>query len=188
VIQIADVFALSVSDEERYENDVSEHPAESSSNFVDNSVAKALVINRDCIISASPLGENLNAAFGPDIVTGCKKRLIALRNAREPVLVVDSTGRYENMQIMSIVFSRTIKTGDALAFKISLKQLDVITNERTVIQVAIPRAQAKNKKDTKTSKSATEPKPPEDKRSRLRRVVNYLGVDGVSNQPNQGGS
>jgi hypothetical protein len=176
VIQIADVFALSVSDEERYENDVSEHPAESGSNFVDNSVAKALVINRDCIISATPLGENLNAAFGPDIVTGCKKRLIALRNAREPIPVVDSTGRYENMQIMSIVFSRTIKTGDALAFKISFKQLDVITNERTVIQVAIPRAQVKNKKDTKTSKAATDPKPPEPDIDPLRVGTEYFGI------------
>jgi hypothetical protein len=88
--------------------------------------------------------------------------------------------------VEGLTFSRTVKTGDALAFKIKLKQLDIETNERAVIEVAIPRAQAVN---TKGSKSSKKPDPAssgaEDKRSRLRRVANYFGFKNTT--PNQGG-
>ncbi len=132
------------------------------------------MITRDCLISATPLGPNLNVAFGPNIVEGCRARLIAIRGTREPITVIDSTGTYTDMELTSLVFSRTVKTGDALAFKVSFKQLDVVTNERSVIEVAIPRAQAPVVKGTKTSKTA-DPPPPPDKRSSLHKLSNYLG-------------
>jgi hypothetical protein len=177
MIQIDDVFALSLTDEEKYESDASEHPAESGADFVDNKVNKALAITRDCIISGTPIGPNLNSAHGPDIVEGCRKRLIAIDASREPITVRDSTGVYENMEITSLVFSRSIKTGNALTFKIAFKRLVVITNERSVIQVAIPRAQVKAPKGLKTS-AKPDPKPAERDIDPLRRVSNYLGVTG----------
>lgn len=179
MIQIADVFALSTSDEERYENDVSEHPAEKGSNFVDNTVAKSETLSRDCTISATPLGENLNAAFGPDIVKGCRARLRAIRNTREPITVRDSTGVYVNMLITSLVFTRTIKTGDALVFKIGFKSLEVIENERSVVKVAIPRVQAKINKGPKVS-AKPDPPPPAKDVDPLRNVSNFIsrGVSG----------
>ncbi len=166
MIQIGDVFAVSLSEEERYENDVSDHPAERGPSFIDNSVSKALVINRDCTISADTsldvFDENRNAAFGPNIIEGCRARLIAIRETREPISVRDSTGTYVNMEVMSLVFSRTVKTGKTLAFKISFKQLDVITNERSVVQVAIPRAQKKSLQGLKISKKPDPPPPTKD--------------------------
>lgn len=186
MIQIADVFALATSQEEQYAADITDHPAEVGSNFADNQVNKPVDLTRDCIISATPLGANRNAAFGPNIVAGCKARLIALRDTREPVTVIEPDATYENMMIESVVFTRSIKTGDALAFKIKFKQFDVQTNERVVIEVAIPRAQGTN---TKGSKSSKKPDPAstaaEDKRSRLRRVANYFGV--ASHKTNPGG-
>lgn len=189
MIQIADVFAVSLSDEERYENAVSEHPAEKRASFVDNTVNKALVLNRDCVISASPLGENLNAAHGPNIIAGCRARLIAIYFTREPITVVDSTGTYTNILINSLVFSRTIKTGNALAFKINFKQLDVLENERSVIEVAIPRAQNKVIRGVKSS-NKPDPAPASTADiDPLRTTTNYvakplIGRNFVSDKPN----
>src|ERR1051325_3512863 len=97
MIQIGDVFALATSQEEQYDADVTDHPAEVGSNFSDNQVNKALVITRDCVISQTPLGVNRNAAFGPNIVAGCKARLLALREPREPITVIEPDATYENM-------------------------------------------------------------------------------------------
>lgn len=184
MIQIGDVFALASTQEEKYEAEITEQPVESGSNFADNQINKALVITRECVISATPLGENLNAKFGPNIVAGCKARLIALRDTKEPFTVVEPDMSYPNMTVESVVFSRTIKTGNALAFKIQLKQITIVTNDRQVIDVALPRAQDVKKRGDKTSKEP-DPPPAEDKRSRLRRVANYFGFKNT--KPNPGG-
>lgn len=173
MIQIGDVFAMSISDTEKYDSDTADHPTESSSSFVDNKITKPLVIDRDCIISAAPLGTNPNAKFGPDIIQGCRARLIAIDATREPITVIDSTGTYLNMEITSLVFNRTIKTGDALAFKISFKRLDIRINQRSVVKVAIPRAAAPVKKAAKTS-GTPNPPPPEKDIDPLRKVGDFI--------------
>jgi len=109
---------------------------------------------------------------------------------REPITVVDTFGRFDNMQIENLTFSRTAKNGEALAFKISFKQLIIITNNRTIVQVSIPGAQGKQVKGSKNSKQPPDPpiaEKTEDRRSRERRVLNYLAPGFVSNKPNFGG-
>ena len=189
MIRIGDVTAdIALSEDHKYENDVTSHPAEKGSNFTDNVIQKPLAISLDCIISATPMGENLNAAFGPDIVTGCRLRLQAINDQREPITVVTSHGTFPHMLIESLTFSRTIKTGEALAFKIAVKDFRIVENERTVIRVALPRAQADVKRGAKSSKAPPDntPAKAEDKRSKLRKVARYIGA-AVSNEANPGG-
>ncbi len=189
---IADVNVdVCLSVEHSYENEVTSHPVESGADVTDNVVAKSLVINLDCIISATPLGLAPNTIFGPNIVTGTRDRLIAIDVAKQPITVVDSYGTFTNMVLEKIIFSKTTKTGDALAFKASFKELIIITNDRTVIQVAIPRAQAVVARGAKSSKSPPTPPVPAkaaDRRSGLRRVINHVAPSAVSTTPNQGGS
>jgi hypothetical protein len=87
--------------------------------------------------------------------------------------VRDSTGTYPNMLITSLVFSRTIKTGDALTFKIGFKSLEVLENDRSVIKVAIPRVQNKVNKGPKISAKPNPPAPARDI-DPLRSVSNFV--------------
>lgn len=190
MIQIGDVFATVITEEDKYDADVTEHPAEKGSDFSDMVINKALVVTRDCVISATPLGVNRNAAFGPNIVAGCKARLIAMRALREPITVVDIEGTFTNLLVSNLTFTKSIKTGEALAFKITFKQLEVIENERSVIEVAIPRAQAPRKKGAKSSESPGAHET--DDIDPLRKAANYIGkkINGknfISDQPNPGG-
>lgn len=188
---IADVTVdCTLSVDHKYANEVSSHPAESGADFTDNSANKPLEISLDCIISNTPVGLAPNASFGPNIVEGVQGRLVELNLLREPITVVDTFGRFDNMQIENLTFSRTSKNGEALAFKISFKQLIIITNSRTIVQVSIPNAQGKQVKGSKNSKQPPDPpisEKTEDLRTGVRRIANLYAPGFISNKPNQGG-
>lgn len=185
---IADVTVdVCLSVEHSYENDVTSHPVEKGSELTDNVIAKPLLISLDCIVSGSPIGAQTNSAFGPNIVNGVRARLITLRGAGETITVVDSHGTFPNMVIEKITFSKSVKTGDSLAFKISFKEILIVTNERTVIQVAIPRAQAPVSRGAKSSKSPPDPPVPakvDDRLTPLHRLTNRAGI--TNSGPNTG--
>lgn len=189
--RIDDVICTALSEEHTYETDVTEHPVESGSDVTDNAINKPLTISLDCIISGTPLNAPDTAVLNTTVATAnpvvaAQARLIQINNTREPITVIDSQGTFPEMVLEKLVFTKTIKTGEALAFKASFKALRIIDNERTVVQVAIPRVQSAVKSGTKASKNPPDNPPPPDKRSALRRVANRLGYKNTT--PNQGGS
>ncbi len=184
------IIDVIISEEHSYENDVTSHPVESGSDVTDNVINKPLKISLDCLISATPLRKSGVIVQGEATRTAnptqaARARLIAINVAREPITVNDSQGSFPNMVLEKLMFTQTSKIGDALAFKASFKELKIIENERTIIQVAIPRAQAVVKLNTKSGTQP--PKNPPDDRDPLRKLAGIVKPGFISALPNPGG-
>lgn len=169
-----------LSEEHTYDSDVTSHPVETGASITDNVVDKPLIISLDCIISATPFGATQplgGSLFAVSIADVAQDRLIALKATREPVTVEDSQGSFPNMIVEKLTFTRSAKTGRACAFKCTLKELRLVDNERVLIPVEIPRAQALVKRGAKSSKSPPDPpitKKIEDNRDPAKKVVTVL--------------
>lgn len=156
------VLDVNITEEHQFENEVTEHPVEKGSSISDNIRVKPDVVSMESIVSDSPLGEiaKLRSQGSNDVNTISPTEealaiLKAIRKAREPVTIVTSLGTYTNMLMVSLTVPRDSKSGAALQFRTSFKQLDVVTNQRTTVRVAVPIASKKKTLGNKPSKEVT---------------------------------
>lgn len=180
MVKIDDILVdVAVSEEHTFENEVTSHPVETGSDVTDNSIVKPDSITLDCIISNTPLVSSGREVNDLVLLSGspadeARAKLLALRKSREPITVIDSLGTWTEMVLEHLSIPRSAKTGDALAFKATFKQLVIVTNERATIPVAIPRAESKVKRGTRPSKSPPDNSPPaaaEDHRTALHKLL-----------------
>jgi hypothetical protein len=180
MVKIDDIVVdIAISEDHTFENEVTSHPVETGSDVTDNSIVKPDAITLDCIISNTPLtttGREVNdqvlASSSP--ADEARAKLLALRQSREPITVIDSLGTWTDMVLEHLSIPRSSRTGDALAFKATFKKLVIVTNERATVPVAIPRAESKIKRGTRPSKSPPENSPPaaaEDHRTALHKLL-----------------
>ena len=182
MVQIGDLTVdVAVQEQHEFSNEVTSHPVESGSDVADNTIVMPDSVTLTCLVSNTPLNGLLgvlnndlpNPSNSP--VDVARAYLLALRLSREPVTIIDSLGQWPSMVMEKLSIPRYAKTGDALQFTATFKKLVIVTNERTVVPVAIPRAQAQVKRGTKPSKSPPDPAIPkavEDQRTGLHKVGN----------------
>src|SRR5690606_1988974 len=103
-----------------------------------------IVVTLEGIVSDTPIG-TLAALRGEDVRPSddAFARLLAIRDAREPVTIETSLRVFENMVLQSLSVPRSAQTGDALRFRATFQQIQLVTNERTMIEVAVPRGAKK---------------------------------------------
>ena len=148
-IQIGDyVIDAAINEDHSFDSDVTDHPVETGADITDNIRAKPVQVTLDCVVSDTPIGavaslrgntdDNGQPLYKPS--SDAYATMIAIRDARLPVTIVTSLATFENMALVSLSVPRNAQNGDALRFKATFKQIKFITNDRTTVRVADPRA------------------------------------------------
>ena len=170
-----------VTEDRTSECEVTDHPVEKGVSITDHARVKPKVISMECVVSDTPVGaladrrglaledeverELADQGVLSDYVASDEARAFVekLLVARKPVLVSTEWKRtdgslgykaYDNMMIQTIGETIDSDTGDSFKFTVTLKQITYVTNNRTTVRVAVPRAKKKNDKGNKGNKDA----------------------------------
>ena len=170
---------VAVSEEHSFESEVTAHPVETGADITDNVRAQPIVVTLDCVVSDTPIGEMVKRRdeSGTNVPSSDALAFLkAVRDAREPITLATSLGAYENMVLRSLSVPRTGDTGDALRFRVTFQQVVLVTNARTTVPVAVPRAKKRINRGTKPAAetSVAAPEPPEDNRTNLARLYDAI--------------
>ena len=108
------------------------YPVETGSSLTDNAVVdpKTLVL-KGYVSDLNPLLGGLISIPGPGRGQEAWQRIVALKDAREPITVVTALEVYANMLITSIEAPRTSGTGQGLQFTITMEEI-LFANSQTV--------------------------------------------------------
>lgn len=169
------------------DSDVTDHPVEKGADTADNIRARAIALTVTGIVTNTPVGPiadrrgdrdaNGMLVFNP--ADDALAWLEAIRLRREPVTVVTSKETYAQMAMEKLSFTVDSKTGDAFRFRASFKQVALVTNERTTIRVAAPRAAGKVNRGNKPSPAAPDDAPPVPEKPERNRSVLAKGRDAL---------
>lgn len=172
-------------------SEVTRYPVETGGTITDNVVAVPRAFRVEGFISDAPLGADLESLRQQE--TGgtlapsefCYTQLEKIHSDREPVTVVTSLRVYENMAMVSCEVSRDKDTGRALSFSASFEQIDIVTNQRTVVRTVLQGAKSVNRgfKAVAVQRFATDDGTLEDrtvyKRTSKTGLVTYEYADGT---------
>ena len=161
---------------------VTEHPVESGSNITDHIRPEPVQLSVNGIITNTPIGaqqtQRVISAGGLSVTTTqleaapntlgyaqtVWRKLDALRIAARPIKVITRDRTYESMAMMSLTVPKTAKTGDALEFTATFKEVRIVENRTTRRVVA---KAPKSHKKVDTGKQPTAKQTPERYRSIL---------------------
>lgn len=161
------------------EADITDHPVEQGVSITDHVRIKPMTLSMECLVSDTPTGRlledrviqvgdvELSAGTNGDFVASDVARafILRLQRLRKPITVSTSWKRtdgsegymaYDNMLIQSVSETINPETGDSTSLKVALKQVTFVTNERTVVKVAVPRASKKSEKGNKANEEGKE--------------------------------
>lgn len=177
-----------LSEDDSSECDITDHPVEKGVSITDHARLKPKVITLTCLVSDTPVGAlaerrafateepgatGLSSGPNGDFAASevARNWLKQLQTDHTLVMVSSEWDRgngkrgykaYDNMMIQSVSEKTDADTGDSATFQVTLKQIIFVTNDRTIVQVATPRAK---KKVDKGNKPNTEPKTPPRRKS-----------------------
>ena len=150
----------SVSENHSRNSDVTSYPVEESGDITDNIRNLPIEITIDGIVSDSPLNdvalERSDGALPSEDALALFEKIYA---DREPVTIISSLMPYTNMAMKTLTIPKDSRTGKALRFSVVFKQIELITNNRTTIIVASPRAKPKVDLGSKTELGEDTPTP-----------------------------
>lgn len=148
-----DGYEIDITEDEEvtFESEVTEHPTETGGPVSDHIRNKPIVLAFTGVVSDTPVGDlarRRGIVTLEDVVSGAPSpsadayaRLLAIRNDRRIVTVETTRGAFENMAIVSL--SVPAPVADVLEFRVMFKQIRRVTNARTTVPVAVPRAARK---------------------------------------------
>lgn len=132
--------------------EVTDFPVEIGADVTDNVRLTPLEISLDCTVSDTPIGPI--AALRDPLSTptdDAYARMLAIRAAREPVVVVTTRGRFENMLMSSLTVPVKSDDGRSLRFTATFKEVRFVSNTRTQVRVAKPRSKKKVDRGPRTA-------------------------------------
>jgi hypothetical protein len=157
---------------------ITEHPLENGAVVSDHVRDTPIAVTIQGIVSDTPIGtlaDERNALSLPS--QEIYDKLLELRAKKEPITIETSLGTFANMVLQSLNVPRSISTGEAFKFRAAFQQIQLVTNERTRIKVAVPRAAKKEHKGNKASpETGTDdvPAAPEQERSWAMQGANWI--------------
>ena len=170
----------------QFDAEVSEHPVENGAAIVDHVRPKPVVVRIDGVVSDTPttsaqvsrasatLGGQLD---GPQNAPGYADAALAflLDLRTNPRLVTIDTKRrtYDDMVLTSLTVPEDVKTGDALRFTATFRQVRQVTVRRVALLTATPSTKPKVKTGTKPTATASAPL---QNQSILRRIAGSSAV------------
>lgn len=153
-----DGFSVDItrSEEHSFESEVTEHPVEKGANITDHVRNKPITITMECVVSDSPVGpvRDIRARATTKPSDDAFAKMLAIREAGEPVTIATSLKVFTNMMLTSLTVPRTAANGRALVFSVSFTQIEFVTNARTTVRVNVPRGQNKRNLGGKQLKEA----------------------------------
>lgn len=138
-----------LSQEPTFDADVTEYPVEKGADVTDHVQARPVILAVEGIVSDTPIGAVADLrppGSTPSFDT--RVRLFEIWNRREPVTVETETATYDNMVMQSFSVPEDGSTGEACRFRATFKQIRLVTNKRTSVPVAVPRAKKKTNRGT----------------------------------------
>jgi len=179
-----------ISEDSNKDADVTDNPVEQGDSTTDHVRLKPKSLTLDCLVSDTPYGDLADRRSGElggiggvnDLVISedARQRIEAIQDARKPVLITVTTKRgghtrfYENMILQTLGENVAVDNGDAYRFKATFKQMNFITNNRTTVKVAVPKAKKKNDKGELSAKDANAGKKEKKRGSALKAISGYL--------------
>lgn len=139
------VYDASIKEEHERKSETTKFPVESGGDGSDNVRLLNNIIQITGVVSDTPMGEveairNLDFGSSDKPSEEAKARLIALQAARRSTTIVTAGGVYEDVVMTSFVEHKGAEFTGGLFFDCTFEQRRVVTNERTTVQVAVPRA------------------------------------------------
>ncbi len=128
---------LARSEEIRYPSKITSHPAESGTDFTDHIKNDPIEITLECLVSDTPIGaiatdttrSNLD---GRKPSEDAHARMVAVRDARIPVVVECSKGTFENMGLESLTEPANSSTTGGLTFTVRFQPSTVGSKSATL--------------------------------------------------------
>lgn len=138
---------VAISEEHKFETEVTEYPVESGSDITDHVRKKPNEVTLEGIVSDTPLAATIleRLASGDRVLTGLLSeatasldalaKLMEIRDARKPVTISTSLKTFESMVLTTLTVPRANGDGRALRFHATFKEIRIITNERSTTKV-----------------------------------------------------
>lgn len=155
------VIDAAISEEHVSESQATDYPVETGSNVTDHIRNAPRQLTVEGIVSDTPLDADVVQARG-GFTGGIRQshdvggeftdalpseaalaKLEEIRLARKPVVVTSSIRTYKSMALLTLTVPRDKETGAALRFTAVFKEVLFVTNARTIVKVAVPRASGK---------------------------------------------
>lgn len=151
---------VALSEDHAFDSEVTVHPVEVGADIADHARARPITVALEGIVSDTPIGDLASRRQQFTLINGeafarpseeAFAFLQAIRDAREPVSIETSLRSYDNMMLQSLSVPRSTGNGDALRFRATFVQVELVTNERTTVRVAVPNAAKKVQRGNKPS-------------------------------------
>ena len=136
----------SLSESHDYDDEVTQFPVEKGSDITDNKRKRPLKVTIEGLVTDTPLGQfarHSTRQSGLPTDTA-RAKLLAVRDADEPIIIVTSLDLYKNMLLTSLSFPREGGEPHQLHFKVEFVQVTFITNNRTTVRTATPGGKPKD--------------------------------------------
>ncbi len=141
---------VTTSETHEFDSEITADPVEKGSDITDNQRLLPDSVTLTGVVSDTPIGDlanrrvdgEVNSQFALDF-------LLEVREARQPVTIETSLRTYTNMLMKNLSVPKDAETGDALVFTATFREVRIVTNDRTTIEVALPRAKRKRNIGTK---------------------------------------
>jgi hypothetical protein len=137
-----------LSGEHGFESEVTDHPVEQGADISDHVRPKPVVVTVEGVVSDTPVGPiadrrgdvNENGVLVNSPSQDALAWFLRLRDERQPVAIETSLRRFDSMILQSLSIPTDARTGKALRFRATFKQVRVVVNERSTVRVDVPRA------------------------------------------------
>lgn len=148
-------------------SEVTSHPVQEGSDVTDHVRNLPVSFDCECIVSNTPIGpvaalrgfsQSVGGLVGGEALPSddVYVHLLGVREAREPIVVDTPLQRYSDMILTNLTVPIESKTGDAIKFTATFTQLRLVSVDRTIVKVAVPRAKKKKNIGHKATKKGTE--------------------------------
>lgn len=137
--------------------EATDHPVERGGDITDHVRVRPVTITVEGIVSDYPVGQladerGIREGGGRSVVLPSEEaraHLEGIRAERRLVTVETSKGAFDRMAMVGLSFPVAPGDGDHLRFTATFRQVEIVTNGRTTIIVAVPRAARKTKRGSK---------------------------------------
>ncbi len=147
--------------------ETTEHPIEEGADVTDHVRILPDQITIEGVVSNTPVGTLAQTRANESPFAGeylpaddALAYLRQIRENREPVKVETTIATYENMILVGLSIPQTSRSGDALRFRATFREIRIVKTERTRVKVSTPHAKGKRNRGRK-------PSPPVDEGSKL---------------------